>query len=100
MTNAIKPDHYQNGKIDVIESLWLSMSEEQFRGFMTGNVIKYVMRYPRKGGIEDLEKAREYIDRLIENENRAMNIRNTCLKGMIRSLTIEFTSSLMVGELV
>lgn len=77
MTNAIKPDHYQNGKIDVIESLWLSMSEEQFRGFMTGNVIKYVMRYPRKGGIEDLEKAREYIDRLIENENRAMNIRNT-----------------------
>jgi hypothetical protein len=77
MTNAIKPAHYQNGKIDVIESLWLSMSEEQFRGFMTGNVIKYVMRYPRKGGIEDLEKAREYIDRLIENENRAMNIRNT-----------------------
>lgn len=70
MTNAIKPDHYQNGKIDVIESLWLSMSEEQFRGFMTGNVIKYVMRYPRKGGIEDLKKAREYIDRLIEAEEQ------------------------------
>ena len=77
MKDAIKPDHYQNGKIDVIESLWQSMPQEWFRGFMTGNVIKYVMRYPQKGGIEDLEKAREYIDRLIENENRAMNIRNT-----------------------
>ena len=35
--------------------------------FMQGNVIKYVFRYKNKNGLEDLEKAREYIDRMIEN---------------------------------
>ena len=37
---------------------------------MQGNVIKYVTRYKDKNGIEDLEKAKEYIDRLIEYEKR------------------------------
>ena len=35
--------------------------------FMQGNVIKYVFRYKNKNGLEDLEKAKEYIDRMIEN---------------------------------
>ena len=30
--------------------------------FFQGNVIKYVMRYPYKGGIEDLEKIKHYCD--------------------------------------
>ena len=34
---------------------------------MQGNVIKYVFRYKNKNGLEDLEKAKEYIDRMIEN---------------------------------
>jgi uncharacterized protein YlzI (FlbEa/FlbD family) len=35
-------------------------------GFLDGNVIKYVVRYRSKGGVEDLKKARHYLDKLIE----------------------------------
>ncbi len=35
-------------------------------GFFSGNVIKYVARHREKNGIEDLKKARHYLDKLIE----------------------------------
>ena len=41
-------------------------------GFFEGNVIKYVSRWKDKGGIEDLKKARHYIDLLLELEDRAV----------------------------
>ena len=37
-------------------------------GFLEGNVVKYVTRYKEKNGIKDLEKARHYLDKLIEVE--------------------------------
>lgn len=37
-------------------------------GFFEGNIIKYVSRHTRKGGLEDLRKARHYLDKLIEME--------------------------------
>ena len=36
--------------------------------YAEGNIIKYVCRWRRKGGIADLEKARDYLDRLIAHE--------------------------------
>ena len=39
-------------------------------GFCEGNVIKYLCRYKRKNGLEDLKKARQYLDFLIERESR------------------------------
>lgn len=36
--------------------------------FCEGNVVKYITRWRAKGGVEDLKKARQYIDFLIENE--------------------------------
>lgn len=35
-------------------------------GYLEGNVIKYVTRYKDKNGVEDLKKARHYLDKLIE----------------------------------
>ena len=35
-------------------------------GWNEGNIVKYVSRWKRKNGLEDLQKAREYLDRLIE----------------------------------
>ena len=58
----INPDHYGNSGIDVID-----FCQANNLDFMQGNVIKYVFRYKNKNGLEDLEKAREYIDRMIEN---------------------------------
>ncbi|MCA3173723.1 MAG: DUF3310 domain-containing protein [Burkholderiales bacterium] len=38
-------------------------------GYFEGNIVKYVSRWRDKGGIEDLRKARHYLDKLIEVEN-------------------------------
>ena len=35
-------------------------------GYFEGNVVKYVSRWKSKGGLEDLKKARHYLDKLIE----------------------------------
>lgn len=35
-------------------------------GYLEGNIIKYVTRYKQKNGVQDLEKARHYLDKLIE----------------------------------
>lgn len=37
-------------------------------GFFDGNIIKYVSRWRHKGGVDDLRKAKHYIEKLIENE--------------------------------
>ena len=63
--SKIKPTYYGTG-IDVIEFCLRNNLT-----FMQGNVIKYVTRYKNKNGIEDLEKAKEYINRLIEFEKRS-----------------------------
>ena len=42
--------------------------------FWEGNVIKYVMRYRAKNGLEDLKKARHYLDYLIEREQKNGNV--------------------------
>jgi hypothetical protein len=39
-------------------------------GFLDGNVIKYVARYRSKNGVQDLLKARHYLDKLIEVETK------------------------------
>ena len=39
-------------------------------GYLDGNAVKYLSRWRHKGGIEDLKKARHYIDKLIETEER------------------------------
>jgi hypothetical protein len=63
-----KPAHYNNGKVECIEAIDASMTEVEFRGYLKGNVLKYVWRYLYKGKpLEDLKKARWYLDRLIES---------------------------------
>lgn len=39
-------------------------------GYFDGNAVKYLSRWRNKGGVEDLRKARHYIDKLIEMETR------------------------------
>jgi hypothetical protein len=36
-------------------------------GFVEGNIIKYILRFKEKGGVQDLLKAKHYIDLLIES---------------------------------
>lgn len=60
--NKIIPGYYGN-EIDVIKFVMTNNLD-----FMQGNIIKYIVRYKNKNGLEDLLKAREYIDRLIEEQ--------------------------------
>lgn len=42
-------------------------------GFLEGNAIKYLTRFRLKNGLEDLKKARHYLDKLIEVESAAVD---------------------------
>jgi hypothetical protein len=61
------PAHYADsfGGVQCIEAIEASMSMEEFKGFLKGNVQKYVWRYSQKNGVEDLKKAKWYLERLI-----------------------------------
>ena len=60
------PIHYADGNgVECIEAIEASMSMEEFKGFLKGNVQKYVWRYAQKNGAEDLKKAKWYLERLI-----------------------------------
>jgi len=48
-----------------IELMRLGLTDAEFEGYCIGNVVKYILRHKNKGGIDDLYKAREYIDFLI-----------------------------------
>jgi hypothetical protein len=58
-------DHYSKLKIQPIDFIHGNKIS-----YMEGNVIKYVVRWRDKGGIEDLRKARHYLDLLIEMETK------------------------------
>lgn len=59
-----KPHHYAKGDIECIDALKASMSREAFLGLLKGSIMQYVWRYEDKGGIEDLNKALWYLNRL------------------------------------
>ena len=58
-------DHYKKQSIQPVQYIHANKI-----GFFEGNVIKYVTRWRDKGGITDLEKARHYIEMLIELESQ------------------------------
>tara|TARA_R110000868_G_scaffold109651_1_gene297912 strand:+ start:318 stop:536 length:219 start_codon:yes stop_codon:yes gene_type:complete len=63
MSNNISPSYYQKGSIEVTD--YITSNE---MSFIEGNIIKYVTRYKDKSGIQDLRKARWYLDKLIQTQ--------------------------------
>ena len=57
-------DHYESQEIQP----WDYIVANNL-GFLEGNVVKYVTRHTKKNGLEDLNKARHYLDKLIEVES-------------------------------
>lgn len=64
--NVNHPNHYSQGKIECIEAMKSMLTKEEFRGFLRGSIFKYQWRVMDKNGIEDLEKAKWYLDYLIK----------------------------------
>ncbi len=68
VNDKINPNHYKQGGIETIDFMKAKMSKEQFHGYLLGNVYKYTSRYQYKNGLEDLEKARWYLNKLIDEQ--------------------------------
>lgn len=64
--NVNHPNHYTQGDIETIDYIKDKLTDEQFRGFVKGNVLKYVSREGLKNGDEDLKKSDWYLNKLIE----------------------------------
>jgi hypothetical protein len=65
----ISPQHYEQFEIEPVEFI-----TQNRLNYLQGNIIKYILRYKQKNGIEDLEKAKTYLEYLInfEKEGRCL----------------------------
>ena len=60
------PAHYTKGKIECIDAIEAATDGlTGFKGYCTGNIIKYLWRWHKKNGLEDLKKAEWYLKKLI-----------------------------------
>ena len=71
--NVNQPEHYTHGKIETIDKILDSVEHPE--SYLQGNVLKYVMRYKHKNGIEDLRKAKVYLGWLIKEVEHGMDKR-------------------------
>lgn len=66
---VVHPPHYQSETglevIDVIEAFTFDL--KGIEAVCTGNVLKYICRFKQKNGLQDLKKAKWYLDRLINH---------------------------------
>ena len=68
--NVNHPEHYTSGGVECIDAIQAALTPEEFRGFLKGNVIKYTWRERLKAGVESLQKAQWYLNKLISNESQ------------------------------
>ena len=67
--NVNNPIHYNKNShgIECIQAIRAALTDEEFRGYCKGNVLKYTWRENYKNKVEDLEKASWYLNKLIES---------------------------------
>ena len=68
--DVVSPDHYNSNSIETIDLIRDSMESEEYRGYLKGNVFKYVSRYrykEKENPLKDLLKAEWYLSKLIED---------------------------------
>lgn len=64
--NVNHPAHYASGKVECIDAIECATVElSGLEAVCTANVIKYIWRYRRKNGLEDLKKCAWYLNKLI-----------------------------------
>jgi len=60
------PNHYTSGKKEFLEIAKDFLNTEQYKGAIIFNIFKYLFRYEKKNGLEDLLKAEFYLKELIK----------------------------------
>ena len=73
MSDSVKHQkYYFSDGIEVIDVIKAFTKDcTPFEAYCSGNVIKYICRWKHKNGIEDLKKAREYLNMMIDNDVKA-----------------------------
>ena len=66
--DKINPDYYKNKAIETIEVIKNELTSDEFRGYLKGQIFKYLARHRLKNGIEDLKKAQWYMNYLVKFE--------------------------------
>lgn len=62
-----RPAHYNKGRVECIDAIESATGDlEGIEAVCTANAIKYLWRWKQKNGAEDLEKAKWYINHLLE----------------------------------
>lgn len=63
------PAHYTQSGTETIDILRDSLTEEEFSGYLKGNILKYICRYKYKGmPLQDLMKSQWYLEKLIKEQ--------------------------------
>lgn len=60
------PSHYTYGNVETIDVIREWLGPEKFVAYLNGNIIKYISRWEHKNGVEDLKKAKWYLEKMIE----------------------------------
>lgn len=78
--NVNHPNHYNQGGIECIDAIKAAtVGKTGIEAFCVGNAIKYLWRYEEKNGLEDLKKARFYLNRLISEFDEQEVDNHRCL---------------------
>lgn len=64
------PEHYTSGNIECLDAIRAALGDN-YKYYVQGNVLKYIWRFNHKNGLEDLKKARFYLDDLIKHDDPA-----------------------------
>ena len=63
------PQHYTQCSMETIDMIKESLTEEEFSGYLKGNILKYVCRYKHKGmPLKDLMKSQWYLEKLVKEQ--------------------------------
>lgn len=71
------PSHYETGKFECIDVMEETQGKEATMDFCICNALKYLYRHKRKNGVEDIKKAKWYINKYLELRERSDNNANT-----------------------
>ena len=66
--NVNHPSHYETGKFECFDVMKEALGDDSVKDFCIANSFKYIYRHKRKNGVEDIKKAKWYIDKYLELE--------------------------------
>lgn len=73
MSDAVNPKHYKQGDVECIDAIEsATIGKKGLIAVCTANIIKYLWRCEDKNGMEDLLKARWYLDKLIASKQKGV----------------------------